>query len=419
MADPQPTPELPDLAGADWLTRADTRAVFDALAAKGYAARAVGGAVRNALLGRPVIDIDIATPARPDEVIAAARAAGLAVHPTGMAHGTVTIIAGHVPYEVTTLREDVEAHGRHATVAFTDDWAADARRRDFTINALYCSADGEVFDPLGGSADLAARRVRFIGQARERIREDYLRILRFFRLTADYGEGPPDREGLAACVAERDGLARLSGERVRQEMLRLLAAPRGPQLVRAMEDYGLLGFVLPAAPRPGLLARLAAIEAGLGLPADAVLRLAALVVELPEDADRLRERLRLSSEQHARLRHSAVRRPDIGPAAEDRVARAELYAHGAALYRTRVLVSWARSGHAPEDPAWQDRYALAERWQPPRFPLGGVDVVASGVPPGPRVGELLRAIEAWWIAGDFMADEMALRAKLQQMTGEI
>src|SRR5215475_2419138 len=316
MADPS-SPELPSLAGADWLTRADTRAVFAALAARGYAARAVGGAVRNALLGRPVIDVDIATPARPDEVMAAARAAGLAAHPTGLAHGTVTVVAGSLTKKVTTLREDVEAHGRHATVAFTDDWAADARRRDFTINALYCSADGRVFDPLGGSADLAARRVRFIGQARERIREDYLRILRFFRLTAEYGEGPPDREGLAACVAERDGLARLSGERVRQEMLRLLAAPRGPELVRAMQDYGLLGFVLPAAPRPGLLARLAAIEAHLGLTADPIMRLAALAVELPEDADRLRERLRLANEEHARLLLLAERGGAIAPAVDE------------------------------------------------------------------------------------------------------
>src|SRR5262249_7636276 len=156
-----------------------------------------------------------------------------------------------------------------------------------------------------------------------------------------------------------------------------------------------------AAPRPGLLAQFVAIEAGLGLPADAVLRLAVLVVELPGDADRLRERLRLANEEHARLRHAAVRRPGIGPRGGDRVARAELYANGAAAYRTRVLVGWARSGHAPEDRAWRDRYALAERWQPPPFPLGGADVVAAGVPPGPRVGELLRAIEAWWIAGDF------------------
>ena len=418
MADPPP-PGLPSLAGADWLIRADTRAVFDALAARGYAARAVGGAVRNALLGRPVIDVDIATPARPDEVIAAARAAGLAAHPTGIAHGTVTVIAGHVAHEVTTLRQDIEAHGRHATVAFTDDWAADARRRDFTINALYCSANGEVFDPLGGRADVAARRVRFIGEARERIREDYLRILRFFRLTAEYGQGPPDKEGLAACVAERDGLTRLSGERVRQEMLRLLAAPRGPELVRAMQEFGLLGFVLPAAPRPGLLSHLAAIEARLGVAADAVLRLAALVVELPEDADRLRERLRLANEEHARLRHSTVRVPDVGPAADIRIARGDLYANGAAAYRARVLLAWARSGDAPEDPAWQHRYTLPERWQPPRFPLGGGDVMAAGLAPGPRVGELLRALEAWWVAGDFMADERALRARLQQMVREI
>src|SRR5581483_10750916 len=201
---------LPSLAGADWLVRPETQAVFRALAARGHAARAVGGAVRNALLGRPVIDIDIATPARPEEVMEAARAAGLAAVPTGIAHGTVTVLAAHVPHEVTTLRRDVETHGRHATVAFTDDWEADARRRDFTINALYCSGEGEVFDPLGAYPDLASRRVRFIGDAHERIREDYLRILRFFRLTAEYGEGPPAPEGLAACVAEREGLGRLS-----------------------------------------------------------------------------------------------------------------------------------------------------------------------------------------------------------------
>jgi poly(A) polymerase len=351
-------------------------------------------------------------------VIAAARAAGLAAHPTGVAHGTVTVVAGHIAHEVTTLREDVEAHGRHATVAFTDDWAADARRRDFTINALYCSGDGEVFDPLGGRADLAARRVRFIGQASLRIREDYLRILRFFRITAEYGEGATDREGLEACVSEREGLARLSGERVRQEVLRLLAAPRGPELVRAMQDYGLLGFVLPAAPRPGLLARLAAIEARLGLTADPIMRLAALAVELPEDADRLRERLRLANEEHARLRLLAELGGAITPAVDEQDLKADLYARGPAAYRMRALMGWARSGHAAEDEAWQHRYALAERWQPPRFPLGGGDVVAAGVPPGPRVGELLRAIEAWWIAGNFLADEMALRAQLQKLAGK-
>ena len=257
---------LPRLAGADWLTRRETQAVFAALAAKGFAARAVGGAVRNALLGRPVVDVDIATTARPEEVIAAAEAAGprRPCRPASrMARSPSS--PTRVPYEVTTLRRDVETHGRHATVAFTDDWAADARRRDFTINALYCSADGEVFDPLGGDADIEARRVRFIGDARERIREDYLRILRFFRLTAEYGEGAPDAEGLAACVRERDGLRAPVG-RARAPGA---AAPAG---CAARAGAGALHAGLraaaagagPAAPRPMLLQRLADLEAALG-----------------------------------------------------------------------------------------------------------------------------------------------------------
>jgi poly(A) polymerase len=411
MAAPAP----PRLDDASWLSRPATRSVFAALEARGFAARAVGGAVRNALLGRRVTDIDIATPARPGEVIAAAEAAGLTAVPTGIAHGTVTVIADHAPYEVTTLREDVETHGRHATVAFTDDWEADARRRDFTINALYCSADGEVFDPLGAYPDLARRRVRFIGDASARIREDYLRILRFFRLTADYGEGPPDREGLAACVRERAGLEMLSPERVRQEMLRLFVAVRGPELVRTMLDYGLITLVLAAAPRPAILERLAAIESGLGRGPDAILRLAALVVEVPEDADRLRDRLRLSNEEHARLAAAADRAPDLGPGASERAARASLYAAGEAAYRQRVLVAWARSGDPPASQGWRHRLALPERWQPPRFPISGADVMALGVPAGPRVGELLRALEAWWIAGGFAADAAALRARLDEL----
>jgi tRNA nucleotidyltransferase/poly(A) polymerase len=279
--------------------------------------RAVGGAVRNALVGRPVADVDIATDARPEEVTRAAEAAGLKAIPTGLAHGTVTVVAGGRPYEITTLRQDVETHGRHATVAFTDDWAEDARRRDFTLNALYCGADGTLFDPLGGYPDLAARRVRFIGDADERIREDYLRILRFFRLTAEFAEGPADAGGLAACVRERTGLAVLSAERVRVELLRLLAAPRGAEIGALMQDYGLLPGVLGAAPRPTLLARLAAIETVLRFAPDPVLRLAALAVEVPEDAERLRDRLRLSNDEAAKLARAAGRGADIGPPAPE------------------------------------------------------------------------------------------------------
>jgi poly(A) polymerase len=403
------------LASADWLKRRETQAVFAALAAKGYAVRAVGGAVRNALLERPVVDVDIATTARPEEVMAAAGEAGLSAVPTGIAHGTITVIAERVPYEVTTLRRDVETHGRHATVAFTDDWAADARRRDFTINALYCSADGEVFDPLGGAADIAARRVRFIGDARERICEDYLRILRFFRLTAEYGVGAPDAEGLAACVLERDGIARLSAERIRQELLRLLVALRGPELVRSMLDYGLLPLVLGLAPRPTLLRWFADLESALGSTPDAILRLAALAVEVPEDAGRLAGHLRLSNDERVRLVRVATRTPDLGPAAPEAAARAYLYSEGAAAYRDRVLIDWAYSGAAPDSQPWRARLALPERWQPSRFPLGGGDVMALGVAAGPRVGELLRTVEAWWIAGDFAADEDGLRNELQKL----
>jgi poly(A) polymerase len=405
------------LTGAEWLHRPETQAVFAALAARGHVGRAVGGAVRNALVGRSVADVDIATDARPEDVTRAAEAAGLKAIPTGLAHGTVTVVAGGHPYEVTTLRRDVETHGRHATVAFTDDWTEDARRRDFTLNALYCGADGTLFDPLGGYSDLAARRVRFIGDADERIREDYLRILRFFRLTAEFAEGPADAEGLAACVRERAGLAVLSAERVRVELLRLLAAPRGPEIAALMQDYGLLPGVLGAAPRPTLLARLAAIEAALGLAPDPVLRLAALAVEVAEDAERLRDRLRLSNGEAAKLMRAAGRGADIGPPSSEARARAWLYRHGAAAYRERVLLDWTRAGDAPKGEAWHHRFGMPQRWQPPRFRLSGADVLALGVPAGRRVGEILRELEDWWIAGDFVADEAGLRMRLGELVG--
>ena len=407
--------DLPRLADAEWLVRGETRAVFAALAAAGFATKVVGGAVRNALLGRPVVDVDMATTARPEAIIAAAKAAGLTAVPSGIDHGTVTLLVNRLAYEVTTLREDVETHGRRARVAFTDDWAADARRRDFTINALYCGADGEVLDPLGGYADLAARRVRFIGTAGERIGEDYLRILRFFRFTAEYAEGPPDAEGIAACVAGRAGLARLSAERVRQELFRLLVAPRGPELVDWMLAYGLIVSVLGLAPRPTLLARIAEIERALAFAPDAIVRLAALGVEVGEDADRLRERLRLSNEEHARLGDAANPLPEVGLSAGEAAAKAWLFRAGENAYRQRILLAWARSGNPASSAAWRDRVLLPARWRAPRFPLGGEDVLALGVPAGPRVGAILRQLEDWWIAGTFAADECALRERLQAL----
>ena len=259
--------------------------------------------------------------------------------------------------------------------------------------------------------------VRFIGDASQRIREDYLRILRFFRLTADFAEGPADAEGLAACVRERAGLAILSAERVRVEFLRLLAAPRGAEIAALMQDYGLLPSVLGAAPRPTLLARLAAIEAALGLAPDAVLRLAALAVEIPEDAERLRDRLRLSNDETAKLTRAAGRGADIGPPSPEARPRAWLYRHGATAYRERILIDWTRSAAPPDSEAWRRRFDLPTHWQPPRFPLTGADVLAQGIPAGRRVGEILRGLEEWWIAGDFAADESGLRARLGELAG--
>jgi poly(A) polymerase len=405
------------LTNTAWLKRPATRAIFAALAAKGFEARAVGGAVRDAVLGRPVSDVDIATVARPEEVIAAAVAAGLKAIPTGLQHGTVTVIADGHAYEITTLREDVETYGRHAKVAFTADWVADARRRDFTLNALYCGADGALFDPLGGWPDLAQRRIRFIGDAGERIREDYLRILRFFRFAAEYGEGSPDGDGLEAAVAGRAGLAALSAERVRQELLRLLGAPRGPEMVRLMLDYGLITLVLGQAPRPRLLERVAGLETGLGLSPDPLLRLAALAVETREDAERLRARLRLSNDEYAALAQVEAGMAAMAAGIPAAQAKAALYSLGQARYRWLLLLAWARSGDPAEQADWRRLWALGETWRPPSLAVSGADVMALGVPAGPRVGALLRALEAWWIAGDFSADRPALLAKLRELIG--
>lgn len=416
---PSDVTSLPRLDGADWLERAQTQAVFAAIRAGGYEARAVGGVVRNALLGEPVADVDIATPAPPEEVVRLAAAAGLKAVPTGLQHGTVTVIADHTPFEVTTLREDVETFGRHARVAFTDDWAADARRRDFTINALYCDAEGRVYDPLGGYADILARRVRFIGDPGERIREDYLRILRFFRLTAVYGLDDPDPDGLSAAVRERAGLALLSGERIRQELMRLLAARRAPDLIEVMRDHGLLTAVLPVAPRPVFLQRLAAIEEALGLMPNPALRLAALGVEVVEDAARLRDRLRLSTaEFEVLLRAASGPLRGLHPGSDESKAKECLYRQGAEAMRQELLLNWARSGANPRDPAGAALYSLPDRWQPPAFPLGGADVVSAGVAPGPRVGEILRELENRWIGAGFPDDRRQLERELARLAAQ-
>ncbi|MDE2363329.1 MAG: CCA tRNA nucleotidyltransferase, partial [Hyphomicrobiales bacterium] len=276
-----------------------------ALDGDGEETRIVGGAVRNALIGRPFTDVDMATTATPDIIVARAKKAGLKSVPTGYEHGTVTVVVAGRPFEVTSLREDVETDGRRAKVRFGRDFDADARRRDFTINSMSLARDGVLHDPLGGRADLARRRVRFIGDARTRIAEDYLRILRFFRFHAAYGEGPLDADGLSAAISLRQGLAHLSAERVRAEILKLLAAPRGPEVAREAADAGLLEIACAGVLYSSQLDRLAAIECARSVEADAVLRLCAFAVAVVEDADRLRETLRLSNVEHRRLAAAA------------------------------------------------------------------------------------------------------------------
>ena len=283
-----PVTDSPSVASADWFLRPQTQAVFACLNRDGFEARAVGGVVRNSLLGRAVTEVDFATDAKPEDIVRLADEAGLAkLVPTGIAHGTVTVIAGGVPFEVTSLRRDVETDGRHATVAFGGDWAGDARRRDFTMNALYADAAGKVHDPLGGLSDLRAGRVRFVGDAAERIREDYLRTLRFFRFSADYSHGDFDAAGVAAAIRERAGLSRLSRERVRMEMLRILLTRRAPEAIEVMDESGLLLLLLGGVVRRARFERLCQIEAALERAPDAILRLAALGLFVEEDAGRL------------------------------------------------------------------------------------------------------------------------------------
>jgi poly(A) polymerase len=403
---------LPSLAGAEWLTRPPTRAVFAALRAGGAEARAVGGAVRNALMGTPVKDVDIATTALPDDVVRLAREAGLGAVPTGAEHGTITVIADKVPFEVTTLRRDIETFGRHARVTFTTEWREDAMRRDFTMNALYCDPDGDVHDPLGGYADLQARRVRFIGDARERIREDYLRILRFFRFLAQYSGGSaPDPGGLAAARAEMAGLARLSGERIRAELLLLLAAPSAVAALRAMRDNGLIEPLIGVPGDVAAVERLAAIEAALQRPPDPMLRLAALSAGTNAA---LRERLRLSSLEAERLGAALRCSPALDPRRDEAAAREFIYRHGTAAFTDAALVDWARSTADLDDAARAERATLAERWSRPKLPVRGADVVALGLS-GPAVGRVVAAFEDWWIAAGFPDDKALLRARLEEL----
>jgi poly(A) polymerase len=411
-------PEAPSLKGAAWLERPETKAVFAALGSDGAEIRAVGGAVRNALLGLPVTEIDLATTALPEQVLELAGKAGLKAVPTGIDHGTITVIAGKTPFEVTTLRRDVETFGRHARIAYTTSWEEDAKRRDFTVNALYAGEDGTLFDPLRGYADLVAGRVRFIGEAEDRIREDYLRILRFFRFHAYYGKGEIDEAGLQASVKLRAGLAKLSAERVGGELKRLLVAPQATLATEALYDYGLLTEILGGVPRLKRFERLTAIEQANAVAADASLRLAALAIFVREDVPRLVARLRLSNAEQAVLALAAQESVPSG-LQDEAAAKAALYRLEPDAYRSLILLAWTDSGVAPEDPAWRQALSLPERWQAPAFPLGGHELMALGASKGPHLGQVLKRLEQAWIESGFNLDRDQLLAKARTLITEL
>ncbi|WP_306225134.1 CCA tRNA nucleotidyltransferase [Bosea beijingensis] len=368
--------------------------LLSALDGHGEETRVVGGAVRNLLIGEPASDIDLATTALPQEMIRRGMAAGFKAVPTGIEHGTVTLVTDGASFEVTTLRRDVETDGRRAKVVFGRDFAADALRRDFTINALGLGRGGTVHDYCGGLDDLARRRVRFIGDAATRIREDYLRILRFFRFHARYGEGEPDAEGLRACIAGREGLAGLSRERVRAELLKLLVAPGVVATLGAMAGAGLVMPVIGGVPH---LSRFAAIARYDGESVQPAFRLAALAVAASEDALRLRERLRLSNEEFDRIERIARALEGLGgQAGLPGIAALRHVAHGAgddAAAAALVLLNASAGSKGGSDV----QRLIGELGRTPPFLPTGRDVISLGAAPGPRIGQALATARQGWI----------------------
>lgn len=395
---------------AEWLKQGAAPALLALLDRDGEEARVVGGWVRNALLGLDVEGyVDIATTALPQEVMRRVEAAGFKAVPTGIEHGTVTVVIDGKPHEVTTLREDVETYGRHAKVVFGRDWRRDAQRRDFTMNALSVGRDFRVHDYVGGLEDIAAWRVRFIGEPLARIAEDYLRILRFFRIHAAYGRGDPDAAGLAACIAARAHLDGLSRERVRMEILKLIVAPRAVSTLEVMAQAGLIERVLAGVPLIASFDKMARIEAALDLPTDPIRRLGALALFVTEDADRLRERLKLSNAEYQRLYAMADGWWRVSAEREES-GRATLYRLGRERFLDRVLLAWSRARPGVADPDWRELATLPRCWNVPVFPLKAADFLARGLAKGPPLGAALRAAEEAWIAQGFPSDPAGIAA---------
>lgn len=417
---------MTNLGAEEWFRDPALKRVLDMLNRDGGEGRVVGGAVRNSLMGLPVSDIDIASSLPPEKVMERAAEAGIKAVPTGIAHGTVTLVIDSRPFEVTTLRRDVETHGRHATVAFTTDWQADAERRDLTINALYVDRNGDVVDLVDGLPDIETKTVRFIGEPSQRIAEDYLRILRFFRFFAHYGSGRPDAAGLRACAAARDKLATLSAERIWSEMKKLLSAEDPGRALLWMRQVGVLTSILAETEKWGIdaIPALIATEKALGWAVDPLLRLCAIV---PPDAVRLEamaKRLRLSKDEAALLSAWAT-----APAIADSMANTALdrllYTHGPKGICVRLklaLVSARGKAEGGDVEAMQQAARLSalltrtQNWKKPDFPVSGADALAAGLTAGPAVGKALKALETQWVESNFTIDRATLVARLAEMT---
>jgi poly(A) polymerase len=413
MNEPEPLEPAATIAPQPWMTAPETRAVLAALTREGAVVRFVGGCVRDTVLGRPVRDIDITTHQPPTTVIRLLEAAGLKAVPTGLKHGTVTAVAGKAHFEITTLRVDVETYGRHARVEFTNDWRGDAARRDLTINALFMGADGTLYDPFGGLDDLRRGRVRFVGEATRRIREDVLRLLRFFRFYAHYGKPPPDAEGLAACRELAHLLPGLSGERVAGELLRLLEAPDPATVLDLMESEGVLRHLLPEARRIERLRALVAIEAGENIAPHPLRRLGAALGVDEAGVRAVATRLRLSNLERDRL----LAQTGKMAAADEKGVRRLLHRLGPDTALDMMLLYWAdeKAAGGADEAAYRRYLTVIEEWRPVALPVRGADVLALGVAKGPAVGRLLSCVETWWIEGDFRAGRKECLEKLGEL----
>ena len=390
---------LPNLSKAAWLNEPRLQQVMAVITRGGGEVRVAGGAVRNALLGVPTADVDLATTMLPQDVMRVCKAAGFGVHPTGFDHGTVTVVNVGVPFEVTTLRRDVETDGRRAVVAFTSDWAEDAMRRDFTMNAMYCDSFGKIYDFTNGYEDLLRNRVRFVGDAKMRIKEDYLRILRFFRFHARFGKGAPDKQGLAACAKFKSGLKKISAERICQEMFKLVLASRAVPTLKIMASSDVLKIVIPHTDDWRLVGR---------LPDDAVLRLYGLAKK-PEN---LKDILRLSNDEAQRIDDLIVA-PELSPRLQPAEQRAILFHLGQQAWADAVALNWAKGRASKRDQKWQALLDLPKRWFVPKLPINGQDMLEAGIATGPHMGEVLRGLKDWWVASDFAPTREELLERLK------